>query len=109
MKTVLNIVLRACKTVSIRPCISREYKIKISKFSYTVIVVAITLKFLAVVTPPYIYHGFSTRKTFWEEKFTPMNIKSCGRRNFRKHGEINNDEKYTGLEFSLNLNCMDKK
>ena len=28
------------------------------------------MKFLAVVTPPSIYHGCSTRKTFWEEKFT---------------------------------------
>ena len=28
------------------------------------------MKFLVVVTPPPIYHGCSTRKTFWEEKFT---------------------------------------
>ena len=28
------------------------------------------MKLLAVVTPPSIYHGCSTRKTFWEEKFT---------------------------------------
>ena len=28
------------------------------------------MKPLSVVTPPSIYHGFSTRKTFWEEKFT---------------------------------------
>ena len=28
------------------------------------------MKFLAVVTLPYIYHGCSTRNTFWEEKFT---------------------------------------
>ena len=28
----------------------------------------ITMKFL-VVTPPSIYHGCSTRKKFWEEKF----------------------------------------
>ena len=28
------------------------------------------MKFLAVVTPPSIYHGCYTRKTFWEEKFT---------------------------------------
>ena len=27
------------------------------------------MKFLVVVTPPYIYHGYSTLKTFWEEKF----------------------------------------
>ena len=28
------------------------------------------MNFLAVVPPPSIYHGCSTRKTFWEEKFT---------------------------------------
>ena len=28
------------------------------------------MKFLVVVTPPSIYHGCSTRKTFREEKFT---------------------------------------
>ena len=28
------------------------------------------INFLAVVTPPSIYHGFFTRKTFWKEKFT---------------------------------------
>ena len=50
------------------------------------------MKLLAVVTPPSIYHGCSTPKTFWEEKFTgkenlflAMNMKNCGRRNVRKH------------------------
>ena len=28
------------------------------------------MKFLAVVTPPSIYHGCSAWKTFWEGKFT---------------------------------------
>ena len=28
------------------------------------------MKFLVVVTPLSIYHGCSTQKTFWEEKFT---------------------------------------
>ena len=28
------------------------------------------VKLLTVETPPSIYHGFSTWKTFWEEKFT---------------------------------------
>ena len=27
------------------------------------------MKILAVLTPPYIYHGCSTWKTFWEGKF----------------------------------------
>ena len=39
------------------------------------------MKFLAVVTPPDIYHGFYTHTTFWEEKFTPVNMTSCVRRN----------------------------
>ena len=28
------------------------------------------MKFLVVLTPPSIYYGCSTQKTFWEEKFT---------------------------------------
>ena len=28
------------------------------------------MKFLVVVTPPSIYNGYSTWKTFWEEKCT---------------------------------------
>ena len=54
------------------------------------------MKFLAIVSPPSIYHGCSTRKTFWEEKFTgkkqdlfeSVNIRNCGQRNVRKHKEI---------------------
>ena len=53
------------------------------------------MKFLAVVTPPYIYHGYSTWKTFWEEKFTgkenlflAVDMKNGGRRNVRKHKDI---------------------
>ena len=30
----------------------------------------INMKLLAVVTPPSIYRGCSTRKKFWEENFT---------------------------------------
>ena len=53
------------------------------------------MKLLAVVIPTFIYHGFSTWKTFWEGKFTigeftPLNMKSCGCLNIRKHREINN-------------------
>ena len=44
------------------------------------------MKFLVVVAPPSIYHGCSTRKTFWEEKFTgkkqdlfvSVNMRNCG-------------------------------
>ena len=38
-------------------CMNRESKSRISQFSYIVIVVTRALKFLAVVTPPNIYHG----------------------------------------------------
>ena len=70
--------------------------------SYT-IVNDINMKFL-VVTPPSIYHGCSTRRTFWEEKFTgkkqdlfePVNMRNFGKRNFRKHREIkDSDERVT--------------
>ena len=30
----------------------------------------INMNLLVVVTPPSIYHGCSTQKKFWEEKFT---------------------------------------
>ena len=48
------------------------------------------MKLLAVVTPPSIYHGFSTQKTLWEEKFTlgeftAVNMKKCGSLNVRKY------------------------
>ena len=54
------------------------------------------MKFLVVVSPPSIYHGCSTRKTFWEEKFTgkkkdlvfSVNMRNCGQRNVSKHKEI---------------------
>ena len=62
------------------------------------------MKFLVVVTPPSIYHGCSTRKTFWEEKFTgkkqdffeSVKIRNCGQRNVRKHREFkDSDERVT--------------
>ena len=55
LKTVLRIVLRTCKTVSINPCISREDNSKITQCSYKSIVVTKTMKFLAIVTPLSIY------------------------------------------------------
>ena len=55
---------------------------------------------LLVVTPPSIYYGCSTRKTFWEKKntgkkqdlFEPVNIRDCGNRNFRKHSDIKDSD-----------------
>ena len=57
LKTFLRIVLITCKTASIKSCINREDKIKISQVSYTVMVVTKIMKFLAVVTPSSICHG----------------------------------------------------
>ena len=59
------------------------------------------MKLLAVVTPLSIYHGFSTWKTFWEVKFTPVNMEDFGHSNIRKHRKIKDDEKYTTLDISL--------
>ena len=48
----------------------------------------------------------------WEEKltsfeFTPVNIKKCGRHNFRKHKDIKNGEKYITLDISLKCGSLD--
>ena len=73
------------------------------------------MNILAVVTPPSIYHGFSTRKTFWEEKFTgkenlflAVEMKNCGRRNVRKHKEIKGSDKYVNLDISSKFDSLDK-
>ena len=65
------------------------------------------MNLLAVVTPPSIYHGCSTRKTFWEEKFTgkenlflAVNMKICGRLNVREHKEIKVSDKCVALDIS---------
>ena len=84
-----------------------------SQFSYTVVMM--NIKLLAVVTPPYIYHGCSNRKTFWGEKFTgkeklfsAVYTKSCGRCNVRKQEEIKGIGKYVTLDISLNFNNLYK-
>ena len=46
------------------------------------------MNILPIGTPLYIYHCFSTRKTFWEEnftldEFTPVNMKNGGCHNVR--------------------------
>ena len=73
------------------------------------------MKLLSVVTPPSIYHGCSTRKTFWEGKFTgkenvfvAVNMKNCGRLNVRKHKEIRGSDKYATLEISLKFDSLYK-
>ena len=72
------------------------------------------MKFLVVVTPPSIYHGCSTQKTFWEEKFSGkkdfflyVNMKHCGRRKVRKHKEIKGSDKCFTLNISENFDSED--
>ena len=67
----------------------------------------INMKLLLVVTSPFICHGCSTRKTFWEEKFTgkedlflSVNMKNCGRCKVRKHKDIKGSEKSVTLNIS---------
>ena len=67
------------------------------------------LKLLAVLTQkPYVYDGGFTWKMFREDKFTLLSITRCGRRNIKKHKEINNDKKSVILDISYNLDCLDK-
>ena len=69
------------------------------------------MKILAVLKPPYIYHGCSTRKMFWEEKFTlgeftAVNMKNCGRLNVSKHIEIKGSENYVTSEILLKFDSL---
>ena len=73
------------------------------------------MKLLAIKTPPCIYHGCSTRKTFWEEKFTgeenlfsDVNMKNGIRRNIRKHRDIKGSDKYVTLDISLKFDSLEK-
>ena len=81
------------------------------------------MKFLAIVIPPSIYHGCSTRKMFWEEKlagekkelFEPVSMRNCGKRNGRKHKELKKgdesvayENKYEILEISEQFGILDK-
>ena len=74
------------------------------------------MKFLVVVTPPSIYHGCSTRKTFWEEKFTgknqylfeSVNMRNCGQRNVSKHKDIKGSDERVTLNMYEILNISEK-
>ena len=59
------------------------------------------MKILEVVTPLSIYHGCSTRKTFSEGNFTPVNMKICGCCNVSKHSGIKNGGQYIALDIYL--------
>ena len=70
------------------------------------------MNLLAVVTPPSIYHGCSTRKTLWEGKFTlgdftAVNMKICGPLNVRKRRELNGSDKYVTLDISMKFDSLD--
>ena len=78
------------------------------------------MNLIEVVIPPPIYHGCSTQKTFWEEKFTgekkftlgvfiAVNMKNCGRHNFRKHIEIKDSDKYITLDIPLKFGGLEKR
>ena len=84
-------------------------------FSYKYVM---NMKLLAIVTPPYIYHGYSNSKKFWEEKFTGekkftlgefthMNMKNCGHSNVRKHREIKDSDKYITLDIYLKFGSLE--
>ena len=73
------------------------------------------MKLLAVLTPLSIYHGCSTRKTFWEEKFTgkenlylAVDMKNCGLHNVRKQKVIRGSDKYVTLDISSKFDSLDK-
>ena len=74
------------------------------------------MKFLVVVTPPSIYHGCFTQKTFWEEKFTgkkqdlfvSVNMRNCGQRNVRKHKDIKDSDKRVTLNMNDILKISEK-
>ena len=71
------------------------------------------MKLLVVVTPPSIYHGCSTQKMFWEEKFTGKQdlfqsviMKICGRHKVRKHKEIKGSDKCVTLNISEKFDSL---
>ena len=108
-----NVVLNE-NSIEGKPCINRQIKsneLTMSLYSCH----DITMKLLAVVTPPYIYHGCSTWKTFWEENFTgkenlflSVNMKNCGRRRVRNHKEIKGSDMYVTLDISSNFDSLNK-
>ena len=108
-----NVVLNE-NSIEGKPCIHKESKI----LELTIQVYScydMNIKLLAVVTPPYIYHGCSTRMTFWEGKFTgkeilflAVNMKNCVRHNVRIHQEIKVSDKYVTLDISSKFDSMYK-
>ena len=108
-----NVVLNE-NSVDIKPCINREIKSdELTIYLYSCH--DINMNFLAVVTPPSIYHGCSTRKTFWEEKFTgkkycfqSVNMKTFGRRKVSKHKDIKGSDSIVTLNISETFDGLNK-
>ena len=68
------------------------------------------MKFLAVLTSPKdIFHGWSTWKTLWEEKFITVNMTSRERRNIKKNSDIKNVEQCIILYNSSKIGCLYKR
>ena len=74
------------------------------------------MKFQVVVAPSSIYHGFSTRKTFWEEEFAGKKqdlfvserMRNCGQINVRKHKEIKDSDERVTLNMNEILKISEK-
>ena len=73
------------------------------------------MKLLSFVTPPSIYHVFSTWKMFWEENstgeeklFSAVNAKHCCCRNVSKQTEIKDSDKYFTLNISLKFDSLER-
>ena len=71
------------------------------------------MKLLLVLKSPSNYHGCSPWKALWEDyftldKFTPVNMKNCGRRIVRKHRDIKDSDKYITLDILLNFGSLEK-
>ena len=108
-----NVVLNE-NSVEGKPCINRESKsdeITIQLYSCHYI----NMNFIVVVTPPYIYHGFSTQKKFQEEIFTgkedlflSVNMKNCGCLKVRKHNEIKGSDNIVTLNVSERIEILNK-
>ena len=68
------------------------------------------MKLITVITPsPDINNSCSNQKMLWEEKFTLVNITTCGERNFRENSDIKNVEQYVILYISSKLDYIDKR
>ena len=73
------------------------------------------MKLLEDITPPSIYHGCSTWKTFWEEKFTgkedlflSMTKTNYGHQKVREHQDIKGRDNCVTLNTSEKFDSLNK-